>query len=485
MTEGLVHVPLSNATSTRLFRLHPSADLHSELYGTLSEVDISADTIPDYEFLSYTWGEPEPTFTITVNNVEISIRFNLATALRRLRLPAEDRVLWADALCISQNDLDEKAQQVQIIGEIVKSATRTLAWVGEHKNGSEALFSHGREEFIFHRTEDSPFSPRTITPLLPPLFARLKHRTYRKTLMRIWADFFYYRPWWNRTWCVQEVAAAKDVVVCCGPDSRQWDDLLRSAPGSALLEYQDVYIPYTDIRRFAQTYHDGFDAVGTREAFYFGCKSIHRLAGCRNAYADEASYLHEVSQRYEPPTYLTQCLDRRDKVYAVLSLLTYVEAREKIQVDYGCSIWNLGLRVLKALPIDQTINGRGLMGYWGRYGIDSVLEMYNHEKRHLVDLIFEDPNEMNVALVSTANDMLSPYYKVNNNKVNMYDMYFDYAPLLQRDNRAELELAAEQKKDYLVAWWARTREQRQKPRSYSDDDPSCHQCIKDLSMVEA
>ena len=346
MTEGIVHAALSNATSTRLLRLYPSADIDSELHGSLFEIDIGADTIPGYEFLSYIWGEPDPTSTITVNNIELSIRLNLAQALRRLRLPAEDRVLWADALCISQTDLDEKAQQVEMIGEIVKSARRTLAWVGEHRNGSEVLFSHAREGFIFTKSVDLSMDVHL------PKVARLKHENSRDCLMRIWVDFLNHRPWWNRTWCVQEVAVAKDVVVCCGPDSRGWDDLLTSAPGGGPIYKQDVLFSPTDRGRYAVEDLQVSDPVDTKEAFFVGCTRVQRLASCRSRYANDADHVvHSQvgSLRFSGDSTIgTLCLDRRDKVYAVLSLLKNAAVREKLQVDYECSLWKLGLPSAKS-----------------------------------------------------------------------------------------------------------------------------------------
>ena len=480
MTESIVHASLSNVTSTCLLRLHSSADLDSELYGTLFEVDISADTIPDYEFLSYTWGEPDPMSTVSLNNVELSIRLNLAQALRRLRLPAEDRVLWADALCISQHDLTEKAQQVKMIGEIVKSARRTLAWVGEHRNDSEILFNHDREESLLLKSGDMQLD---VHRPKDPFVTSLEHRMDRKTLMRIWAEFLYYRHWWNRTWCVQEVAVAKDVVVCCGLDSRAWDDLLNSAPGSWLIHNQDVDFPSVDSGSF-EGYREESDPVGTEDAFVVGCTRVRRLTACRSRYANDADHVVHSQvgslRSFGDSTIGTLCLDRRDKVYAILSLVKNAALREKIQVDYKCSIWKLGLRVLKALLPDVNTDLAPLMSYWGEKGVAFVLEMKPHERRHLVDLIFAEPIEMNAVLVNAANDMLRPV-----DKVNIYDLDFQYTTLPQCYNRAELELAAERKKEFLFTRWAQTRARRQQARKYSNHDPECHQCVADLDLGEA
>ncbi|KAF8861715.1 hypothetical protein BDZ45DRAFT_586588, partial [Acephala macrosclerotiorum] len=59
---------------------------------------------------------------IICNGVNLPIQPNLASALRRLRLPGESRVFWADALCINQKDTREKASQIPLMRDIYANA---------------------------------------------------------------------------------------------------------------------------------------------------------------------------------------------------------------------------------------------------------------------------------------------------------------------------------------------------------------------------
>jgi hypothetical protein len=64
----------------------------------------------DFVALSYVWGPPEPTREILLNGRCIAIRENLEAALRAMVGLEEARQslkVWADALCINQNDLEE------------------------------------------------------------------------------------------------------------------------------------------------------------------------------------------------------------------------------------------------------------------------------------------------------------------------------------------------------------------------------------------
>src|SRR5687768_9455999 len=67
---------------------------------------------PRYEALSYAWGDADDCRPVMVDARVVQVTANLETALRRLRHPDRDRALWVDALCINQQDNDEKSHQV-------------------------------------------------------------------------------------------------------------------------------------------------------------------------------------------------------------------------------------------------------------------------------------------------------------------------------------------------------------------------------------
>src|ERR1700710_2939509 len=69
------------------------------------------DEAPDFEALSYVWGTPNEPSDILCNNEKTSVTQNLHGGLLRLRQEEETRRVWIDALCINQNDLDERSQQ--------------------------------------------------------------------------------------------------------------------------------------------------------------------------------------------------------------------------------------------------------------------------------------------------------------------------------------------------------------------------------------
>jgi hypothetical protein len=78
---------------------------------------ITRFTWGDYTAISYMWGSPEDTKTITINGMPITIGENLAATLDCLRSSLVDKV-WIDAVCINHDDIDEHNAQVLRIRDI-------------------------------------------------------------------------------------------------------------------------------------------------------------------------------------------------------------------------------------------------------------------------------------------------------------------------------------------------------------------------------
>jgi hypothetical protein len=62
---------------------------------------------------------------------------NLFCALRDIQHATKELPLWADAICINQNDVEERNQQVSIMGSINAAAAYTIIYLGKSDEGSE------------------------------------------------------------------------------------------------------------------------------------------------------------------------------------------------------------------------------------------------------------------------------------------------------------------------------------------------------------
>lgn len=83
-----------------------------------------------YEAISYVWGDTSKLFNIKCDGKLFPVRINLADALWTIRHPTEPRILWADAICINQNDKKEQGRQVMMMGKIYEQAKRVLVYLG-------------------------------------------------------------------------------------------------------------------------------------------------------------------------------------------------------------------------------------------------------------------------------------------------------------------------------------------------------------------
>jgi hypothetical protein len=83
-----------------------------------------------YFALSYVWGDPDPTCELDINGVQAKITKSLSDALHSIRDHTDFRIIWADAVCINQNDNVEKSWQVQQMTSTYKYADRVIAWLG-------------------------------------------------------------------------------------------------------------------------------------------------------------------------------------------------------------------------------------------------------------------------------------------------------------------------------------------------------------------
>lgn len=106
----------------------PDNDHTDDIHCTFSIA--SLDDELDYEALSYVWGNTDSQKPVYLHGHSFSITRNFYDALSHMRR-ATERVLWADALCINQDDLQERASQVAHMQHIYANASTVVAYLGD------------------------------------------------------------------------------------------------------------------------------------------------------------------------------------------------------------------------------------------------------------------------------------------------------------------------------------------------------------------
>jgi len=177
---------------------------------------------PPYEALSYAWGSLDNLQQVTLRDVSeghdhtlnddgeaglhaeavstVSVTQNLAATLRHLRNIDALRILWVDAICIDQKNLEERSQEVRRMGDIYHLASRVVVSLGTSKSCTE-------------------MAAEIMEQLGAPSAESIKRCCYNCTFSRkeqVGLMDLMARPWFSRLWIWQEVCKAREAILVCG-----------------------------------------------------------------------------------------------------------------------------------------------------------------------------------------------------------------------------------------------------------------------------
>lgn len=192
---------------------------------------------PQYEALSYTWGSGSISEFVQVEvndqgatnypaeqRTALGVRSNLASALRHLRLPGKTRVLWIDAICINQEDMEERNTQVKRMAHIYTTAHRVVVWLGEEAGDSKhalQTLQHVGRQLEYTISGRVIAAPNATEPKLwrSDHAAGFDSPTWQALMSLV------ERPWFYRIWCWQEIKlGGRQALLVCGKDTIPWGD---------------------------------------------------------------------------------------------------------------------------------------------------------------------------------------------------------------------------------------------------------------------
>lgn len=178
---------------------------------------------PEYDAVSYTWGDDTSAASVMCNGVSLEIQINLLRALPfiyNFRPEPRTRPLWVDAICLNQSDHYEKAIHVPRMGEVYENASRTLIWLGEADDNSDLALDNMEsltQKLLAVKNPSSLTIRQRLTNYnLPP------PNDQKWEALKV----FQLRPWFYRLWTLQEIVLSKEAVLLCGRKSTSWDSLV-------------------------------------------------------------------------------------------------------------------------------------------------------------------------------------------------------------------------------------------------------------------
>jgi hypothetical protein len=193
------------ARHIRPIRLLPSKDFEAEIYCEILRASLNRN--PDYEALSYAWGDSKITSPVYLEGARSHVTTNLEQALRHLRYEDRERILWVDALSINQQDVRERNSQVRKLRNIYMGAKGVLVWLGLEEDARVAL-NFCKELQKIRRVEVSEVYGETSlvgTENSYDPWAVWSQYEKDESKWKACEALFTRRPWWSRTWIIQEV----------------------------------------------------------------------------------------------------------------------------------------------------------------------------------------------------------------------------------------------------------------------------------------
>ncbi len=263
----------------RLIKLARSASSTAPPRCTIHVFELA--TAPKYVALSYTWGPPQPTHRIWIDNKTFEVRENLynflctfqrGDALPQYAAPTDVEYLFIDQIGIDQSNVPEKNSQVRLMADIYTTAALVLVWLGQDPIMVQAArdYLDGMED-----VDELCFPEAAVTTIIS-------------------------NSYFTRLWIVPEVSLARRVWMLCGDVDFGWDGLQLSVQRVNLME--------------------------TR---------LHNIFPLQKLFVEKnqrgGRRLDEVAGNY----CVQQCQNPRDKIYGFLGM---VSADQRPAVDYAKSI---------------------------------------------------------------------------------------------------------------------------------------------------
>ncbi|KIW03416.1 uncharacterized protein PV09_05191 [Verruconis gallopava] len=346
----------------RVLYLHPG-DPQDAIFVSMATVPL--DEAPNnihYEALSYVWGDDTALFPIYIFNMtrnenhrKISedkdcpiqeqfsqifehvsifpVRKNLYSALHRMRKlpprkgekldyrnwwrPSYTKVLWVDAICMNQKDIDEKNKQLPLMAEVYKKAQNVCIWLGEATPMNVISMD------LISELKQTPIDEHMFN-----LFEDENKRSVFLDLMR--------NQWFGRRWILQELFYAQKATIHFGA-KKQDSESFFIALGRALEILQES----TENDSLYPTSRETLNAYGATVLRSLLFSEVLRRDALRKPYPTKA--LDWLIAKLTP----FDAGDPRDIVFAVYNLAKNDPCVPIPPTDYNSSVLDVFTRMIE------------------------------------------------------------------------------------------------------------------------------------------
>ncbi|ETS85133.1 hypothetical protein PFICI_03158 [Pestalotiopsis fici W106-1] len=387
------------ATHIRLIEVH-----NAPQDGGRIEIEISSwplAEVPEYQAVSYTWGEVTSTETILIRGYpgSLHVRRNCADVLRQAFhfKPDGPAYFWVDAICINQQDSAEKSYQVAMMGDIFENAECVFACVGMHDESSEFLakalhdfeamleagggslssvFSEENEESADDGARGTSLSPKEQCLTLCGLwFQRISDENGLRFMQA--CDEFPKRSYFWRIWNLQELYLAREIRIICGFNELSLASLL------FWWRYSKLYFSQLFVEKLPQEYLEKApwtDGEYILDQGGSGLGDVFEDMLCNNVRPQPRGKMEMCQEKVIELCEPRHCQDPRDIIYGTLRIMDW----DGIEPDYSKPTWELATNTMSKFG-----STRELLQFIGRLHIsrdDPELSDLVHSRLESADL---------------------------------------------------------------------------------------------------
>jgi hypothetical protein len=368
-----MHRPLQGARSIRLLYLSQywnfapceGCDQYSSSSSEVNFVQVSVDNPPPYLAVSYVWGDSRPKrrlpggFPLTKSVCEILSHIS-AEYERPLHV-------WIDALCIDQENLEEKRVQIPLMRDIFRKAIQIIAWVPDRPRGN--FFAGTRRHDLFtaadritsYAKEKYKREGFNMLKVKPEVRGCQCSRDQGRELLFTYGRLFD-QMWFQRIWVFQEVVCGSCIVIICkiGTEAREilWDDLYLFLVDNNLLQLDDDF--------------------GTGNQVY-GSANVCSMAGRRylqQLHGHESALTTPLQTLLIEASWAFEATDPRDKIYALLGLSNDFQFQD-LKPAYAESLESLFTEVATLLLASEKSKARSRFAILSFAGIGGQRRLCN------------------------------------------------------------------------------------------------------------
>jgi hypothetical protein len=282
--------------------------------GTLDTVSLDNPRMPKFHALAYVWGNPSRTRTIWINSSPLEVTLNLYDALESLREVFGTIVTWIDSICINQQNLEEKNNQVQLMRVIYSTTELCLAWLGPESKQRGRAFDFLDQ--IYHAESKLGQDSFKWIQYIAKVADREPY-SFLRTSSDL-RDLLVYNNYWRRVWICQEFVLPKKVMLVCGRRILN-SEVLKSVLSIfwAIERGAAASIPEDLLDLFREP---------SMEGIYF-------LTHYRSIRSSNTEWIYSLVQK----TIRHVASDPRDKIWALLS----ISVQSSISPDYRQPVENV------------------------------------------------------------------------------------------------------------------------------------------------